>query len=49
MESPTPDSVAFEISMSQEEPIARAQVHLALTSPIGGALLNRLSLADAGA
>ncbi|MFI8359485.1 ScbA/BarX family gamma-butyrolactone biosynthesis protein [Streptomyces sp. NPDC085612] len=49
VESPTPDSVAFEISMSQEEPIARARVHLALTSPIGGALLNRLSLADAGA
>ncbi|MFJ7591557.1 ScbA/BarX family gamma-butyrolactone biosynthesis protein [Streptomyces sp. NPDC097617] len=48
VESPSPDSVAFEITMSQEEQIARARVHLTLTSPIAGALLNRFGYATAG-
>ncbi|KOU94929.1 ScbA/BarX family gamma-butyrolactone biosynthesis protein [Streptomyces virginiae] len=49
VQSPTPDTVAFEITMTQEDQIARARVHLALTSPIGGALLNRFSHAPVGA
>jgi hypothetical protein len=50
VEPPAPDTVAFEISMTQEqEQIARARVHLARTSPIAGALLNRFSHATAGA
>ncbi|MFJ4861216.1 MULTISPECIES: ScbA/BarX family gamma-butyrolactone biosynthesis protein [unclassified Streptomyces] len=48
VDSPTADSVAFEITMSQEEQIARARVHLTLTSPIAGALLNRFGYATAG-
>ncbi|OIJ92334.1 ScbA/BarX family gamma-butyrolactone biosynthesis protein [Streptomyces monashensis] len=50
VEPPAPDTVAFEITMTQEdEQIARARVHLARTSPVAGALLNRFSYATAGA
>jgi hypothetical protein len=46
VDSPAPDTVAFEITMLQEaEGIARARVHLARTSPITGALVNRFSYA----
>ncbi|MEV7596737.1 ScbA/BarX family gamma-butyrolactone biosynthesis protein [Kitasatospora sp. NPDC089797] len=49
VESPAPDTVAFEITMVQEdEQIARARVHLARTSPITGALENRFAYATAG-
>ncbi|MFI9359526.1 ScbA/BarX family gamma-butyrolactone biosynthesis protein [Kitasatospora sp. NPDC053057] len=46
VESPVPDTVAFEISMVQEDQqIARARVHLARTSPITGALEDRFAYA----